>query len=89
MKKKSKVSIVVLHRGWVVVGVDEGVNDGFLRLTNASVIRRWGTTKGLGEIATDGPTKNTALDKTPTMNMPVGAIINIIDCDHAKWKEYL
>lgn len=83
-----QISIVVIHRGWVVVGHDKGyTKDGDLRLENAAVIRRWGTTKGLGELALEGPQPSTVLDKSPPMNIPKGAIINRIECvTPKKWK---
>lgn len=55
------VKIVVLQRGWVYVGrFSRTGND--CKLTNASCIRVWGTTKGLGELV-NGPTSSTVLDK--------------------------
>jgi len=59
----SPVRIVVLQRGWVVVGRYERDGDN-CKLYNAQVIRNWGTTKGLGEIAGEGPKKDTKLDPT-------------------------
>ena len=56
------IKIVVLQRGWVLVGKFERDGDQCF-LHNASTIRNWGTTKGLGELAKDGPTKDTKLDK--------------------------
>jgi hypothetical protein len=54
--------IVVLQRGWVLVGdLTREKNDCLLK--NASVIRTWGTTNGLGELALTGPTSSTKLDK--------------------------
>ena len=57
------VKIVLLQRGWVMVGRFERKGSD-CKLSNASVIRNWGTTKGLGEIAEDGPTSSTKLDPT-------------------------
>lgn len=53
--------IVVLQRGWVVVGdfSQEGCQ---CILNNASVIRVWGTDKGLGQLSIDGPLNGTILD---------------------------
>jgi len=56
------IKIVVLQRGWVLIGRFERDGD-LCYLHNASTIRNWGTTKGLGELAKDGPTKDTKLDK--------------------------
>lgn len=53
--------IVILQRGWVMVGKMER-NGSECKLHHASVIRNWGTTKGLGEIAEAGPKKDTKLD---------------------------
>jgi len=49
----SDIKIVVLQRGWIVVGRFER-KDTQCKLHNASVIRSWGTTWGLGEIAEGG-----------------------------------
>jgi len=55
-------------------------------LDNASVIRRWGTTKGIGELSKTGPTSNTILDDLHgTVELPRQNIIAIIPCSE-KWK---
>ena len=56
------IKIVILQRGWVMVGRFER-GDTVCKLYDASVIRSWGTTKGLGELAENGPLANTKLDK--------------------------
>jgi len=56
------LKIVVLQRGWVLIGRFKRGGDR-CTLSNASVIRRWGTTKGLGELADEGPKQDTLLDK--------------------------
>ena len=50
---RSDIKIVVLQRGWVVIGrwSEEAEH---ITLTDASVIRIWGTTKGLGQLAVEG-----------------------------------
>ena len=59
--------IIVAERGWVFVGdcIDE--ENGSVTMHNAKNIRRWGTSKGLGEIAS-GPTSNTKTDDYGTVN---------------------
>lgn len=61
------MKIVVLQRGWVVVGDVSRVGT-HIRIENCAVIRRWGTTKGLGELAMSGPTSETILDRCPPVN---------------------
>lgn len=61
------MKIVVLQRGWVVVG-DVSRMGTQLIIENAAVIRRWGTTQGLGELAMNGPTSETVLDPCPPIN---------------------
>lgn len=75
--------ICILQRGWIMVGdfKREG-ND--CTLTNASVIRIWGTTKGLGEIALNGPTSSTRLDPCGTASFDYLTTIAILDCSD-KW----
>jgi hypothetical protein len=56
------IKIVVLQRGWVLIGRFERA-DNNCKLHDASVIRVWGTSKGLGELASEGKKKGTVLDK--------------------------
>ena len=44
------IKIVILQRGWVMLGRFER-NGNDCKLHNSYVVRRWGTTKGLGELA--------------------------------------
>lgn len=55
------LKIVVLQRGWVLIGTFEQNGDK-CKLHDASVIRNWGTENGLGELV-NGPTARTKLDK--------------------------
>jgi hypothetical protein len=79
------VNIVVLQRGWVVVGnlQKNGVE---YSLTKGAVIRSWGTTKGLGEIAENGPTVSTQLDPIPDSKFHELTSVIRIKCDEVEWK---
>lgn len=78
------IRIVILQRGWVVVGRYQQKGDE-ISLTGAKVIRRWGTTQGLGELASSGPLPNTKLDPSPVVRFHPLTVIATIDCDPAKW----
>lgn len=56
-------AIVVVEAGWVLIGEYVAAEGGKpAHMTDAAVIRRWGTTAGLGQIALTGPTNETILD---------------------------
>jgi len=84
-KQDTKKKICVLQRGWVMVG-DFKRDGSDCTLTNASVVRIWGTTKGLGEIALNGPTKDTKLDPCGTARFDYLTTIAVLDCNEEKWK---
>ena len=84
---KKDLTIVVLPRGWIMVG-EAKETDNKLQLTNASVVRRWGTTKGLPELANDGPLSSTVLDGKCEMEFPMSAIIAQIKCNTKAWSKY-
>ncbi len=83
------IQIVVLQRGWVVVGdvTQEGEE---LIIRGGSVVRRWGTSKGLGELAESGPLTNTALDTLPGETR-VHQLTTILrtNCDQKKWSKHV
>ena len=59
-------SIIVLWYGWVLVGRWDKKEK---RLYEAQVIRRWGTTKGLGELI-NGPLQETILEPIGDVDVP-------------------
>jgi hypothetical protein len=78
--------IVILQRGWVAVG-KVTKNGDYFTIDNASIIRRWGTTKGLGQLATEGKLSNTELEPTPRMRFQELTVISFIKCDESKWSK--
>lgn len=76
--------IVIAQRGWVFVGDVQRTGDD-VTISNAHCIRKWGTTKGLGEIASKGPTKSTVLDPMGTVRLHALAVVATIDCEDSKW----
>jgi hypothetical protein len=90
-EKEKSLRILILQRGWVMVGYFS--EDKKLReclLEKASVIRRWGTTKGLGEITFDGPTSETVLDPcNGDVKIHPLTIVASISANEENWKEHL
>ena len=77
--------IAILQRGWVCVGTFFECGDE-RRLDNASVVRTWGTSKGIGELALGGPIAGkTVLDPCGTVRWVKGVDVALIDCAEDKW----
>ena len=76
--------IVIGQRGWVFVG-RYSVDGDEVTLTDAQCIRRWGTTKGIGELV-KGPTSKTVLDPAGTVRMHRLAVVATVDVDEAAWR---
>jgi len=73
-----KRQIVILQRGWIVVGdVTREGND--VVVSNSSVIRRWGTKNGIGQLALAGPTSETVLDPLGRIESHELAVVGRID----------
>jgi hypothetical protein len=80
------IRIVILQRGWVVVG--RYYEDGNKRrIESGYVIRAWGTTRGLGQIATEGPTDKTILDAVSTVHFHEQGEVASLVCTHSSWGE--
>jgi hypothetical protein len=88
-ENNSKIKIAILQRGWAMVGRFER-KDNDCSLSDASVIRTWGTTKGLGEIADAGPTSTTKLDKcNGLVEFDYLTVVALISCNENKWENKL
>ena len=87
MPETKEVKIAVLQRGWVYVGFFSMDGD-LCKLENAACIRRWGTTKGLGELV-KGPTSSTVLDKAGTVQFHILTAVNLINADGEAWSKNL
>jgi hypothetical protein len=75
--------IVVLQRGWVVVGMYSSSGSD-VTIANASIIRRWGTDKGLGQLI-HGPRPNTILDPAGTVRCNILGVVATLDCEPSAW----
>ena len=84
----NEIKIAILQRGWVYVGRFERLGND-CKLTDAKNIRRWGTTRGLGEIAKNGPTLSTILDDYGTVEFDYLTVVNLISCSQDKWETVL
>lgn len=79
------VRIVILQRGWVMVGRYSRYGSR-CRLEHAAVIRCWGTTKGIGEIASGGPVKDkTILDECPDVEFHELTVVAEVLCEQKNW----
>ena len=78
----SKWKIVVCQRGFVYAGLVTFAGE-YLVIDDAVNIRRWGTTKGLGQLALSGPTSDTVLDQCGVVRVHKLAVVSTIDCEEA------
>ena len=76
--------IAIVERGFVYVG-DISHDGEWCIVSNARNIRRWGTSKGLGQLAIEGPQDETQLDDVGIVRIPSHALISIMDTAKAKW----
>ncbi len=87
MEKKTVLegfAIVVADRGFVYVGTVTYDGDWCI-VSNSRNVRRWGTERGLGQLAIEGPQKETVLDAVGTVRIPAHAVISLIDTEAKLW----
>ena len=80
------IALVSADRGHVWVGavVTEGA---WCIITDGRTVRTWGTDRGLGQLAEEGPRPNTVLDKEwDQVRVPLKAVIAIRPCRGSSWK---
>lgn len=79
----SPIKIVILQRGWVMVG-RWGRDGDDCWLDDAQVIERWGTSKGLGELV-DGPTADTRLRPAGHVEFHILGVVASLTANAARW----
>lgn len=82
--KPSPIQIVVLNRGWIVVGNVKETGSKTI-IQNASVIRNWGTKNGLGELAMKGKLPETKLDACPDITVETCNVVLVMNCEQKNW----
>ena len=90
LNKDYGYSIIVLSHGFVYIGDITMVGEE-LTIGRALNIRQWGTSKGLGQLAVEGPQKDTVLDRCGTIYVPKLAVIHIMSVAknaHDKWQKH-
>ncbi len=77
--------LVVADRGHVWVGVVR-TDAEWAYVQGARIVRVWGTTRGLNQLAVDGPLPNTKLDAAATIvKVARRAVIALVPCETSKW----
>jgi len=76
--------IVVVESGWVFAGNIEDCGD-HIKSSECAVIRTWGTTNGLGQLALKGPTDETVLDMCNITYIPKSKVLFTMDCAPLTW----
>ncbi len=76
--------IVVADRGHVWVG-HVVTDDQWCAIKSARIVRVWGTSKGLNELAKCGPLSGTKLDADSDVLVNMRAVIALIPCEASKW----
>ena len=85
MNENHGLCIIVLDRGFVYVGTLI-TGEKFLTIDKARNVRRWGTERGLGQLALEGPQLNTKLDDCDTVRAPMSELKHFIICEESRWE---
>jgi hypothetical protein len=87
-ENEGEIKIVILQRGWVMIGRLE--RDGTdCKLHQAYNIRRWGTEKGLGQLANEGRQENTVMDYCGLVEFDYLTVVATLTCNENLWKGLL
>lgn len=88
---RTELKILVMDRGYILVAlIREHPTDYTQWLAEKkAIIRVWGTTEGLGELARKGPLKDTKLDEEPEGEISKMHTLRTMLCDSKAWKKWI
>lgn len=81
--------VLVCDRGFVLVGVVSSHPSDWQRVIvdECATVRQWGTSRGLGQLAKEGPQPNTEMDvEGDGVDVLRSSIIRAIPCNEEKWQ---
>jgi hypothetical protein len=78
--------IIVCQQGWVVAGLVCQRGNEFV-ISEGVIVRRWGTTAGLGELAANGPLEDTKLDPAGVVRVHQLSVVLQLDCNPERWSQ--
>lgn len=81
------LQIAVLDRGFVYIG-NVATDGEWCYITNAWNLRKWGTSRGLGELVS-GPTPDTKLDPVGNVRLPLRTLQHLISVEVDGWTSKL
>lgn len=82
------LSIVIADKGHIWVGTVAHEGD-WCVVRQGACIRIWGTQRGLGELADEGPKSGTKLDPVREVRVSHRAVIAVIPCKEGPWASKL
>lgn len=83
-KYTGEFRIVVLQFGWVFVGALHTLPSGEIELRGARNVRRWGTSKGIGELK-NGPLSDTTFEPSEDIIFNPAALVFTIETEAKQW----
>ena len=89
MSTPSAPVIYMMERGFVIVGRKIGDDGPFVILGDCACVRRWGTSKGIGQLAAEGPLRETILDPQPEGTcLRLSHCMEMIPCNPQRWESW-
>ncbi len=81
------LQIVAVDNGFVFVG-QTVVNGEWVEMYESSNVRRYGTTKGLPQLAAEGPLRETQLDPIAgLLKFPLARLVFVMECNKDAWAQ--
>jgi hypothetical protein len=86
------LKIFIIDNGFIYIGYGERYTDELLGdcliIRTAHNVRRWGTTKNIGQLAVEGKQSETVLDYTGAVTAPIQRVIHTIEITKQAAKTY-
>ncbi len=86
------MNLYVMEERWVIVGEPDSTSPCGMMVTlkACGVVRIWGTSAGLGELAESGPLAATRIDREPDgVQINTRFVMRCIPCEGKAWAKWM